>query len=63
MPTMGGEDFSYYGEHAPACFFLVGLRPKGWHTSPGLPPPRVDFNDEALPVSIGLMSRLARREE
>ncbi|MEM1423905.1 MAG: amidohydrolase [Planctomycetota bacterium] len=62
MPTMGGEDFSYYGAHAPACFFLVGLRPKGWHTSPGLHTPRFDFNDEALPVSIGLMSRLALRE-
>ncbi|GAB4546616.1 MAG: M20 aminoacylase family protein [Phycisphaerales bacterium] len=58
-PTMGGEDFSYYGQRVPACFFLVGLRPKGWHTSPGLHTPRFDFNDEALPVSIGVMSGLA----
>ena len=58
-PTMGGEDFSYYGERVPSCFFLVGLRPQGWHTSPGLHTPRFDFNDEALPVSIGVMSRLA----
>ncbi len=58
-PTMGGEDFSYYALRVPACFFLVGLRPKDWHTSPGLHTPRFDFNDEALPVAIEVLSRLA----
>ena len=24
---MGGEDFSYYGHHVPACFFFVGSLP------------------------------------
>jgi len=25
--TMGGEDFSYYGHHVPACFFFLGSAP------------------------------------
>lgn len=25
--TMGGEDFSYYGNHVPACFFFIGSAP------------------------------------
>jgi amidohydrolase len=28
-PSMGGEDFSFYGKHVPACFFLLGLLPDG----------------------------------
>jgi len=26
--SMGGEDFSYYGHHVPACFFFVGSSPQ-----------------------------------
>jgi len=26
-PSMGGEDFAYYLEQVPGCFFLVGLQP------------------------------------
>lgn len=58
-PTMGGEDFSYYGAHAKACFFFLGLRPPGPVEWPGLHTPRFDFNDEALPVGVELMARLA----
>ena len=28
-PVMGGEDFAYYAEHVPACFFMVGVVPRG----------------------------------
>ncbi|MCW5767427.1 MAG: amidohydrolase [Phycisphaeraceae bacterium] len=60
-PTMGGEDFAYYGQHVPTCFYLLGLCP------PGADPLRVpqlhqatfDFNDEALETGIEMMVRLA----
>ena len=26
-PSMGGEDFAYYLEQIPGCFFLVGVEP------------------------------------
>jgi hippurate hydrolase len=58
-PTMGGEDFSYYGRHTPACFFFLGLRPPTMERYPNLHTPEFDFNDDALPVAIELMCRLA----
>ncbi|MGP1346239.1 MAG: M20 metallopeptidase family protein [Phycisphaerales bacterium] len=58
-PTMGGEDFSYYGRHIPACFFFLGLRPPGADSYPNLHTPRFDFNDAALPHGIALFTALA----
>lgn len=58
-PSMGGEDFSYYGLHIPACFFLLGLRNKGQATYPGLHTARFDFNDDAIPTAIEAFVRLA----
>ena len=58
-PTMGGEDFSYYGRHVPACFFILGVRPPGQTTCPGLHQPEYDFNDDALATGIEVMVRLA----
>jgi metal-dependent amidase/aminoacylase/carboxypeptidase family protein len=56
---MGGEDFSYYGQRIPACFFFIGLKPPGATTYPNLHTPRFDFNDEALPHGIALFTALA----
>ena len=58
-PTMGAEDFSYYGRHVPACFFFLGLKPRGRDSYPVLHSPEFDFNDEALPLGIEMMCRLA----
>jgi amidohydrolase len=60
-PTMGGEDFSYYGQYAKACFFLLGLRPRGVKEYPTLHQPDFDFNDEALGTGIEIMCALATR--
>ncbi|UYV12276.1 MAG: M20 family metallopeptidase [Phycisphaera sp.] len=59
--SMGGEDFSYYSRHVPACFFLLGLLPRGADpdTVPLLHQPGFDFNDDALPVGVRLMCALA----
>ncbi len=59
LPTMGGEDFSYYGYEVPASFYYAGLcresdrQPAGLHTS------RFDFNDAVIPECVELMCRLA----
>ena len=58
-PSMGGEDFSYYARYAPACFFMLGIKPEGWHTYPGLHTPTFDFNDDALGTGVEMMCRLA----
>ena len=56
---MGGEDFSYYGLHVPACFFMLGLRPESMASYPKLHAPNFDFNDDAIPVGVEAMCRLA----
>lgn len=58
QPTMGGEDFAYYGQHVPACFFFLGLKPAGARF-PALHQPDFDFNDDAIPLGIELMALAA----
>jgi len=61
-PVMGGEDFSYYAQRVPACFFMLGLRPDEAADMPSLHHPRFDFNDNALPTGVELFCRLAMEE-
>lgn len=60
-PTLGGEDFSYYGRHVPACFFMLGLLAPGQDaaTTPKLHQAEFDFNDDAIPTGVEMMCRLA----
>jgi amidohydrolase len=60
-PTMGGEDFAFYGLRVPACFFVLGVRPPHLETYPQLHQPTFDFNDEALGMGIEAMCELALR--
>jgi amidohydrolase len=59
-PVMGGEDFSFYGHHVPACFYWLGIVPKG-ESYAQVHTPDFDFNDDALPIGIEMMSQLALR--
>lgn len=63
-PSLGGEDFSYYGKHVPACFFLLGLLAPGEDpsTTPKLHQPHFDFNDDAIATGVEMMCRLALAE-
>lgn len=63
-PSLGGEDFSYYGRHVPACFFMLGLLPPGQDpaTTPQLHQPEFDFNDDAIATGVEVMCRLALAE-
>jgi amidohydrolase len=61
QPTMGGEDFAYYGQRVPACFFLLGLKPRGAASYPTLHQPDFDFNDDALPIGIRALVECALR--
>jgi len=48
LPVAGSEDFSYYLENRPGCFFMLGTRVAGndyfCHTS------RYDYNDSMIPT-------------
>ena len=63
-PTMGAEDFSYYLQKVPGCYFLIG-NGDGTHRvgGHGLGPctlhnPSYDFNDELIPLGGSMWVRL-----
>ena len=64
-PTLGSEDFSYFLQAKPGCYFLIGngdgAHRQGGH---GLGPcmlhnPSYDFNDELIPLGATAWVRLA----
>ena len=66
-PTMGAEDFSYFLQEKPGCYFLIG-NGDGSHRvgGHGLGPcmlhnPSYDFNDELIPLGATLWVRLAHK--
>jgi amidohydrolase len=58
VPVMGGEDFAFYAERIPACFYLLGVEDGRW-SSASLHQPTFDFNDAAIPHGIEAMVTLA----
>jgi amidohydrolase len=59
--VMGGEDFAYYLEKVPGCFFLVGVEPPGFSGGyPSLHSDRYDFTDAALAVGMRMFVELVR---
>jgi amidohydrolase len=58
-PSMGGEDFAYYAERVPSCFYLLGLLPEGADAMAQLHQPEFDFPDKAIGPGVEMMCRLA----
>ncbi|MDE2396257.1 MAG: amidohydrolase [Burkholderiales bacterium] len=66
-PTMGAEDFSYFLQDKPGCYFVIGngdgAHREGGH---GLGPcmlhnPSYDFNDDLIPLGATAWARLAEK--
>ncbi|MBC8108572.1 MAG: amidohydrolase [Anaerolineae bacterium] len=57
-PVMGGEDFSYYLQKVPGCFFFIGVMPQGRTEFPQLHTDRFDFTDAALAVGMRMFTEL-----
>jgi len=66
-PTMGAEDFSFFLQQKPGCYFLIGngdgAHREGGH---GLGPcmlhnPSYDFNDDLIPLGATAWVRLAEK--
>jgi len=56
---MGGEDFAFYSQQIPACFYRLGVQnPNG----SGLHTPNFDVNEQSLEVGAGLMAWLAMQK-
>ncbi|HYN60872.1 MAG TPA: M20 aminoacylase family protein [Rubrivivax sp.] len=66
-PTMGSEDFSYFLQAKPGCYFLIG-NGDGTHREGGhgmgpcmLHNPSYDFNDDLIPLGATAWVRLAEK--
>jgi amidohydrolase len=66
-PTMGAEDFSYFLQGKPGCYFLIG-NGDGAHRQGGhgmgpcmLHNPSYDFNDDLIPLGATVWVRLAEK--
>ena len=66
-PTMGAEDFSYFLQAKPGCYFLIG-NGDGSHRIGGhgmgpcmLHNPSYDFNDELIPLGATLWVNMAEK--
>lgn len=56
---LAAEDFAYYTQKNPACFYLLGVGDKELESLSGLHTPTFNINESALETGGGLMSWLA----
>jgi len=62
-PQMGGEDFSFFCEHAPGVFYQIGCRPSGLRFEDAEPVHSGAFNpdESCMPIGMDVMVRSALR--
>ena len=59
---MGAEDFAYYSQEVPACFYRLGTRNEDRGITSSVHTPTFDIEETALETGIGLMAWLALQE-
>lgn len=59
---MAAEDFAFYSQQAPACFYRLGIRNESRGIVSGVHTPTFDIDEKALETGPGLMAYLALRE-
>lgn len=55
---MGAEDFGYYAQQIPACFFRLGVMNKSKGIFSGVHTPTFDVDEDAIENGIGIMAWL-----
>jgi hippurate hydrolase len=58
-PSMAAEDFAYLLERCPGAYFWLGA--DGAKPSASLHNARYDFNDDLIPLGIGIWATLVER--
>lgn len=59
---MTAEDFAYYSQQIPSCFYRLGTSNSTKNISGSLHNPEVQFDDTSLTTAMGLMSYIALKE-
>lgn len=58
-PKMWAEDFSFYSQHIPACFWMLGGLPMGSGSMPGLHNPKFSPDETAMITGSALLASVA----
>ena len=53
---MAAEDFAYYSQEVPSCFYRLGTRNEARGIISSVHTPTFDIEEEALKVGVGLMA-------
>lgn len=59
---MTGEDFSFYAQQLPACFYRLGTANVAKGVTSGVHTPTFNIDEKALEVGMGLMAWIALKE-
>jgi amidohydrolase len=54
--TMWAEDFAYYAQEVPGCFYFLGVGPKDGSITSPLHSPTLTIDEQALEIGVGLMA-------
>jgi amidohydrolase len=60
---MGAEDFAYYSQQMPACFFRLGVGNINKGISSGVHTPTFNIDENAIEIGMGMMAWLAASAE
>lgn len=55
---MGAEDFGYYSQKIPGCFFRLGVMNREKGITAGVHTPRFDIDESAIEIGMGMMAWL-----
>jgi amidohydrolase len=58
-PVMGGEDFAYYSQKVPACFFFLGVRNEAMGKTRMCHDPRFDIDEEVMKIGMRMHAEIA----
>ena len=58
-PALWGEDFAYYAQMRPACFYNLGVRNESRGITHPVHSPRFDLDEDALVLGAGLLAWVA----
>ena len=61
-PRMTAEDFSYYSQRMPACFYRLGVKNPDWDSARHVHTPKFNIDERALLTGPALMSWLTIKE-
>ena len=60
-PSLGGEDFAYYAQRVPACYFFLGAGNPAKGIVHPHHHPRFDIDEDVLPLGVEILAGAARR--